>query len=215
MAQPIGILGGTFDPIHHGHLRLAIECVESIRLAEVRLVPVHAPPHRQAPVASAAQRMRMVEIAAAGVPGVRPDDREILRGGVSYTVETLKSLRDESGSQPVSLIVGMDAFRLIHTWRQWTSLLDFAHIIVVDRPGGAPAIGQAGVARLLEERLVQSPEMLRNSPAGAILRVDVPLLDISSTRIRTLIAAGRNVQILLPDKVIEFIQGERLYRNGA
>lgn len=214
MAGPIGILGGTFDPIHNGHLRLALECQEIVGLDEVRLIPVHTPPHRRAPIAGAPVRLRMVEIAAGDLPFVEPDDREIRRGGMSYTVDTLRSLRDQYADQPLCLILGMDAFRLLDTWRQWTSLLEFVHIIVADRPGRAVEIERAEVARLFAERLALSPDDLRGSAAGRVFKADVPLLEISATRIRALVAAGRNVRFLLPDKVIEFIGKEKLYRNG-
>lgn len=214
MPDPIGILGGTFDPIHNGHLRLVLECQEILRLREIRLIPVHTPPHRRPPVAGAPKRLRMVQIAAENLPSVEPDDREIRRGGTSYTVDTLRSLRDEYDDRPICLILGMDAFRLLYTWRQWTSLLDFVHIIVADRPGRAVEIGQAEVARLFAERLALSLDDLRNSAAGRVFKVDVPLLEISATHIRALVAAGRNARFLLPDKVIEFIGKEKLYRNG-
>jgi nicotinate-nucleotide adenylyltransferase len=215
MAAPIGVLGGTFDPVHHGHLRLAQECLETIGLSEVRLVPVHSPPHRAAPVATPEQRLRMLEIAAAGSPGLVPDGRELARGGASYTIETLEPLRKEAGARPLCLIMGLDAFAQIRTWRRWTALLDYAHIIVVDRPGKEPRFDDREAANLFVEHAASGPDVLHELPAGRILKLEAPLLDISASRIRGLVAAGRSVRYLVPDPVIEFIKREKLYLGAA
>lgn len=212
---PIGILGGTFDPVHHGHLRLAQECLESLKLAEVRLIPVHSPPHRGVPGATPAQRLRMLEIAIEGARGLVADGRELERGGQSYTIETLEPLRREAGSRPLCLLMGMDAFRQINTWKRWTALLDYAHIVVVDRPGRESRFDDRDIARLFVEHAASGPEALRALPAGRILRLNAPLLDISATHIRGLIAAGANPRWLLPEPVIDYIKRERLYPGTA
>jgi nicotinate-nucleotide adenylyltransferase len=212
---PVGVLGGTFDPVHNGHLRLAQECLESLKLAEVRLIPVHSPPHRAPPIASPAQRLRMVEIAVRGASGLVADGRELQRGGSSYTIETLEPLRREAGTRPLCLLMGMDAFRQINTWRRWTALLDYAHIIVVDRPGKEPRFDDREVAKLFVEHAAPGPDALHASPAGRILKLNAPLLDVSATRIRELIATGRDPRGLLPDGVIDYIMREKLYMGGA
>jgi len=213
--SPIGILGGTFDPVHHGHLRLAQECLEALRLAEVRLVPVHSPPHRAAPAAAPAQRLAMLEIGTQTEDRLVADGRELERGGSSYTIETLESLRREAGTRPLCLIMGMDAFRQINTWKRWTALLDHVHIVVVDRPGKEPRFDDREVARLFVEHAASGPDVLRALPAGRILRLNAPLLDISATHIRGLIASGRNPRWLLPDAVIDYIRREKLYLGAA
>lgn len=213
--SPIGILGGTFDPVHHGHLRLARECLEALRLGEVRFVPVHSPPHRGVPIATPAQRLRMLEIATQGENGLVVDGRELDRGGTSYTIETLEPLRREAGTRPLCLITGMDAFRQINTWKRWTDLLEYAHIIVVDRAGKDPRFDDREVAKLFVEHAASGPDSLHDLPSGRILKLNAPQLDISATRIRELIAAGRNPRWLLPDAVIGYIRQERLYQGAA
>lgn len=214
-SPPLGILGGTFDPVHHGHLRLARECLERLHLDEVRLVPVHTPPHRAAPAASPAQRLAMLELAVGAERGLTVDRRELDRGGSSYTVDTLEPLRREAGSRPLCLIMGLDAFRGINRWRRWTALLDCAHIIVVDRPGNEPRFEEREIAELFARHAAAGAEALRAAPAGLILKLDAPLLDISASYIRELFAAGRDPRWLLPDGVIEYIRREGLYRGPA
>ncbi|MBI2992995.1 MAG: nicotinate-nucleotide adenylyltransferase [Gammaproteobacteria bacterium] len=213
MSSPIGILGGTFDPVHHGHLRLAIECLDTLDLAEVRLIPVDTPPHREAPAASPTQRLKMVQLAVEGTNGLVADDREVRRKGVSYTVDTARSLRGEFGPRPLALVMGMDAFQLLHTWRQWTALLDYVHIIVVNRPGSPVEFENREVADLFAARSVPSFAGIAAQPSGAILKVDIPLLDISAARIRGLIGTGRDPRFLLPPPVLDYIRREGLYQN--
>ncbi len=164
----IGILGGTFDPIHHGHLRCAQELLQDLPLDEVRLVPCRIPPHRDTPQASAEQRLRMLKAALDGAPGLTVDDRELSREGPSYTVDTLHSLRAEFGATPLCLIVGMDAFNGLDRWHRWQELIGLAHIVVAHRPGWLPP--QAGaVAELLSSHAIQSATELRARPAGRSL----------------------------------------------
>lgn len=214
MTQVIGILGGTFDPIHHGHLRLALECAAAAGCDEMRLVPACIPPHRPAPVADARQRLRMAELATGAAADLRVDDGEIRRGGTSYTVETLEALRRHVAG-PLCLVLGQDAFRQLHTWHRWQALLDLAHLVVAGRPGGDATDAGTAVSELERRHGVPDAAALRRSAAGNILRVNVPALDISSTRIRAMLATGRNVRYLLPDPVIHFIQQEGLYRSTA
>ena len=210
MAKPIGILGGTFDPVHNGHLRLALETYQALDLAEVRLIPLHTPPHRRAPAAGQRQRLAMLRLAVKGVPGLAVDGREIARGGPSYTVETLQSLRAETGNAPLCLIMGMDAFQSLHTWHQWTTILDYAHIIIADRPGSKVTIKHHAVRKLYSGHICKNRSALRR-PYGRIMKINVPVLDISATRIRGLCAQNREVRYLLPDTVVRYIKRETLY----
>jgi nicotinate-nucleotide adenylyltransferase len=212
---PLALLGGTFDPIHHGHLRMALECAERAGLDEVRIVPLHTPPHRHAPVATPEQRLAMARLAVEGVARLAVDDSEIRRGGASYTIDTVLALRRALGERPLCLIMGMDAFVALDTWRQWTSLLDCAHIIVVQRPGNETRIESEDVAALLHSRSAARPGDLHELPAGRILKLPVPLLDISATRIRRIVAEGKDPSFLLPGAVIDYIRKERLYLAGA
>lgn len=217
--RPVGILGGTFDPIHHGHLRLAEEAAEQCGLAAVRIIPAGTPPHRYAPRASAAQRLEMARLALSGNQRFVLDEREIRRTDPCYTVDTLTSLRAElGGRQPLCLLMGGDAFLLLHTWHEWKQLFELAHIIVVQR-GGRPlgnAMDEADPALLAEyrARLAPGPRALQESPAGAILVVDMPALEISATGIRERCAAGRSIRYLVPDAVAEYIQSQGLYLNA-
>ena len=209
--QPVGILGGTFDPVHHGHLRLALELYETLDLASVHLIPLHDPSHRAAPETAPKHRLAMLEQAVKDVHGLIADDRELLRGGVSYTVDTLEELRAELGpATPLCLFVGMDAFHGLQDWHRWEHIPALAHIVVVHRPGAIlPDAGDC--RRRLGLSLETDPGVLLETLAGRLLLVDLPLLDISSTRIRALLAAGRNPRYLLPEAVIGYLQTQQLY----
>ncbi|MEQ6343014.1 MAG: nicotinate-nucleotide adenylyltransferase [Gammaproteobacteria bacterium] len=206
----IGIFGGTFDPIHIGHLRPVLEVLQDLALDEVRLIPCHVPPHRPAPVASTMQRLAMLEAAIQGESGLRVDDRELRRTGPSYTVDTLTSLRAELGSAPLCLLLGMDAFTGLNTWHRWRELIQLAHLIVMRRPGSLPP-AQGEVAALLAERCTDNTALLHSCPAGHILLKEVTQLDISATRIRTLAKEGKSARYLLPDGVWDMIKKERIY----
>ncbi len=209
--RPIGILGGTFDPVHFGHLRPALESLESLGLAEVRLIPCGQPPHRSPPRAAAAERLAMLELALAGQPGLRVDVRELERPGPSYMVDTLASLRAELGATPLCLLLGSDAFLGLPGWHRWQELAQLAHLVVMHRPGWELSAVPAPLAQLLEANRVQNPAALAAQPAGAILFQPVTQLEISATAIRDTIAAGRSPRYLLPEAVWERIRAHGLY----
>lgn len=210
----IGILGGTFDPVHHGHLRPALDLMQDLAFSQLRLVPCHIPPHRAPPAASAAHRLAMLQRAIVGEAGLTVDAREMQRAGPSYTVDTLASLRAELGTTPLCLIIGMDAFCRLDTWHRWSELIDFAHLLVIHRPGWKPP--QHGVAaRLVEQYGVDEPHTLRLRSSGGLLLWPVVQLDISSTRVRTLIAQGRSPRYLIPDAVWDYIREHNLYQSLA
>ncbi|RBW49499.1 nicotinate-nucleotide adenylyltransferase [Marinobacter sp. F3R11] len=205
------IYGGTFDPVHHGHLRLALEVGERLGKVPVSLVPCHIPPHRGDTGATAAQRLHLLKVAITDEPLLRIDDRELRREGASYTADTLRQLRKELGSDvPLVMVVGTDAFAGFDSWKEWEQIIHLAHIIVVRRPGSEldPA-GQP--ARLLAERRVWHPGDLEGSASGCILEMDPPWLDISATGIRERIGTGRSPRYLVPDAVWEEIQCKGLY----
>lgn len=208
----IGILGGTFDPVHYGHLRPAVELLQELDFDEVRLVPCHVPPHRESPRATPAQRLAMLEAAIKGERALAVDDRELRRAGPSYMVDTLASLRAELGARPIALILGMDAFRALASWHRWQELIGLAHLVVMRRPGAAlPEEGE--VARLVGAHLVHDPARLREHPAGHILTWSVTQMDISASSIRAQIAAGASPRYLLPDDVLALIRHWDLYRD--
>jgi nicotinate-nucleotide adenylyltransferase len=206
----IGVFGGTFDPVHHGHLRLAVEMAEALDLRELRLFPAGMPPHRAAPVASAADRLAMLEAAVAGSPTLVVDRRELHRQGPSYTVDTLGSLRAEHPRDPLCLCLGMDAFRALDTWNRWREIPRLAHLAVARRPGGRPP-ARGPVAELLASAGTTDVMDLGRRLAGAVILVDVPPLAIAATRIRSLLAAGRDPRWLLPDPVLTLIRERGLY----
>jgi len=213
---PIGILGGTFDPVHNGHLRLAQEALEQCSLAAVYFIPSGTPPHRTAPHASAEQRLDMVRLALQGNAAFVLDDREIYRIDPCYTVDTLTTLRAELGmQQPLCLLMGGDAFLLLHSWHEWKSLFELAHIVVMQRAGHPLGNIINGANEALRDeyraRLAPAPRILRDSPAGAILVADMPDLEISATDIRKRCAENKNIHYLLPDLVADYIQLHHLY----
>jgi nicotinate-nucleotide adenylyltransferase len=215
---PIGILGGTFDPIHHGHLRIAQEALEQCGLAQVRLVPCGTPPHRPAPMAAAKSRWEMVRLALNGHPDFLVDVHEVFRTDPCYTVDTLAALRAELGAQqPLCLILGGDAFMQLHTWHEWKRLFELAHIVVLQRAGGMP-LGNAMLkadATLQTEyqaRLAPGAGALHEAPNGAIFVADMPALEISSTDIRSRCANGKCIRYLVPDAVVNYITTNSLYK---
>ena len=202
--NPIGIFGGTFDPIHYGHLRSAFELLQGLRLEQVRFVPSADPPHRGGTIASADLRYRMVEAAVAGQDGFVVDDCEFRRDGPSYTIDTLTSMRAEHDSRSLCLITGMDAYLGLTTWHRWDEILNIAHIIVAHRPGWhLPETGELG--ELLAEHGTNDVDDLHNQPAGHVYDHAVTQLEIASTEIRQLIAAGRDPRFLMPDSVRDVI----------
>lgn len=203
----IGIFGGTFDPIHYGHLRAAREAFEALALAELRFVPAAIPPHRAAPVASAAQRTAMLALAIRDQPGFCLDDRELQRGGMSYTVLTLESLRRELGTTPLCLLIGMDQFRSFESWHRWQEIPDLAHLVVLSRPGSTPVTLPAWA----QSRRVETFAPLHTAPAGRLAFLAVSPQDISATRIRAALAAGQPVAGQLPEAVLAYIRNHQIY----
>ncbi|MHB8742376.1 MAG: nicotinate-nucleotide adenylyltransferase [Sulfuricaulis sp.] len=208
--KPLGILGGTFDPIHFGHLRPAQEVRQALGLAEIRLLPAANPSHRQPPVATAKQRLRMVELAAASVSGFTVDDREFRRAGWSYTVPTLESLRQEFGARPLCLLLGMDAFEGLATWHQWQRLPELAHLVVMTRPGWIVPARDA-LPAWVRDRIEREPERLAQVGAGKIYFQTVTPQDISASRIREAIGRGEPVEESLPPAVLEYIRSHHIY----
>jgi nicotinate-nucleotide adenylyltransferase len=211
--KPMGVFGGTFDPIHYGHLRSAFEMLQALDFDEVRFIPCSDPPHRGVTYASAEQRYRLVEIAIAGQDGFVADDRELRRGGPSYTIDTISALRAEFPDRPLGLIIGMDAFIGLPAWRRWDEILDYAHIVVAHRPGWkAPDIGVLG--ELIVEHGTHRVDDLHRRAGGLVHIHAVTQLEIASTEIRELVAAGRDPRFLMPDPVRDAIQDMGLYKEN-
>jgi nicotinate-nucleotide adenylyltransferase len=208
--KPIGVFGGTFDQIHYGHLRTAFEMLQALRFDEVRFIPCGDPPHRGMTFADAELRFRMVDVAIKGQAGFVSDDRELRRDGPSYSIDTLIGLREEFPDRSLGLIVGMDAFLGLSSWHRWDEILDFAHIVVAHRPGWkAPDIGPLG--ELITEHGTHRVDDLHGVTHGRIHIHAVTQLEISSTEIRDLVAAGRDPRFLMPDAVRNVIIESKIY----
>lgn len=212
--KPIGVLGGTFDPIHYGHLRPALEIWENLNLAEIRFIPGSQPPHRDQPTATPAQRLTMLELAITDQPGFIVDDRELHREGPSYTVDTLTSLRTEVDRTPLCLILGMDAFDDFHHWHRWQEIPLLAHLLVLHRPGAQLSFSDA-LGELVARHKLHHYNGLVERPAGGVLFYEVTQLDISATQIRELITHGKSPRYLLPETVRTYIQDQRLYQSSS
>jgi nicotinate-nucleotide adenylyltransferase len=213
---PVGVLGGTFDPIHFGHMRLAQELGEILNFSEVRFIPSGNPPHRPAPHATSAHRLAMVKLALDSNPLFTIDEREISRQGPGYTIDTLIELRHELGAtRPLCLLLGADAFLDLVTWHRWHELFHFAHLIVAHRPGFPVQTWSQRMpqplAREYETRHMEQPLAVHLSPAGGIVGQPLAALDIAATRIRELMRTGRSPRYLLPDSVLDYILGHGLY----
>ena len=201
----IGILGGTFDPIHLGHLRTALDVMQGLELEELRLIPLRDPPHREKPTSTPEQRLEMLQAAIAGVPRLRVDQRELDRAGKSYSLLTLQSLREELGDIPICLILGQDAFQGFLDWHKPEQILQLAHLVIMQRPGQP-------LQNHYPERLTDNPDELKSSTDGKIYLQPVTQLDISSTRIRGMLQAGQSPRYLLPEAVLAIIERDGLYR---
>ena len=209
---PIGIFGGTFDPIHYGHLRTAFEMLQALRFGQIRFVPSGDPPHRGATYASTTLRLDMVRAATATETRFIVDDCELRRAGPSYTYDTLAAMRAEFSTKPLSLILGMDAFLGLTTWHRWDELLDLAHIVVAHRPGWrAPDFGPLG--ELLSDRGTHRVDELHENTHGRVHIHAVTQLEISSTEIRELVRAGRDPRFLMPDAVRDVIVESKCYAS--
>lgn len=208
--QPLALLGGTFDPVHHGHLRAAWEAAERLD-CELRLLPASTPPHRDPPLAAAAHRVAMLKLALAGQSQLGLELSEVERGGPSYMVDTLTDLRRSIGPErPLILVLGIDAFAGLSRWHRWTELFGLSHLAVMTRPGHGPLF-EAELAAEWFARRVDGPERLAATPAGGIATLEVSALAISASAIRALLAEGRSPRYLLPGRVLDYIVRHGLY----
>lgn len=208
----IGIFGGTFDPIHNGHLQMAIEAKGSLGLDEIKFVPCHCPPHRDTPVLTSRQRLALLSLALEGQEGLTVDDRELHREQASYTVDTLLSFRQEYG-EAVSLVLlmGADAFAQLTTWHQWQQLRQLAHIAVMARPDSATPIHG-----ILNEWVAHanSAEIITQQPSGGLVMLSQSLLPISATHIRQQLMNNESVTDI-PSVVADYITQHSLYQKAS
>ena len=210
LTQPIGILGGTFDPVHFGHLRMALELQQAYNLAEVRFVPCWQPVHRALPIATPEQRLAMLACAVTNEPTFKVDDCEIQRKEPSYMIDTLETLHKKFPHTPLCLILGVDAWAGFATWQRYGTILRLSHLIIAQRPS-YPLPETGTVAGLLQQHLQQDAATLRESLGGNILLHPVTSLEISATAIRNQIAQGQDPRYLLPDSVYDYVVKHRIY----
>ena len=213
MSRRIGVLGGTFNPVHIGHLRSALEVAEEFAFDELRLIPSARPPHRDAPAVSAEDRLALVRLAVEGIELLQVDDRELQRERPSYSIETLESLRAELGSEvQLFLLLGWDAYCGLPSWHRWQELLDYCHILVLQRPDADSEAPEA-LRNLLAARSVSAPSAL-SGPSGQIAFIWQTPLAVSATQIRSLLANGKSARFLVPDAVLAYIHAHGLYRGA-
>ena len=213
-STPLGIFGGTFDPVHIGHLRLAEEAADALNLGGVRWIPAGQPALKRAPKVSAAQRLEMVRLAIAGNPRFEVDASEIEAAQTSYTVPTLERLRQLYGAQQsLVLLAGADAFAGMASWHRWERLLELAHIGVAHRPGFPvdAACLPPVLAHVYRERFCEQASLLATAPAGCIVSFAMTPLDISATKIRALLSNGHSARYLVPDALVAHIQNHHFY----
>ncbi len=212
--RPIGLFGGTFDPVHYGHLRTAFELLEALDFAELRFLPAGNPPHRDSTHADAATRVELLRAALAGEARFVLDERELRRAGPSYSVETLRDLRAEFAQRSLCLVIGMDAFLGLPQWHEWQEILPLAHLVVAHRPGWrAPDTGTLGA--LLAEHGTDQVRDLHEARAGRVYIRAVTQLEISSSAIREIVRAGRDPRYLVPDPVCRLLAESGCYRAAA
>jgi len=214
-SKAAGVLGGTFDPIHLGHLRLGWEACSRLSLSKLFIVPCHIPPHREEPHSSAQHRLNMAHIACKNTPEFEVTDWETKNNGPSYSVKTLSHFRARFGADlPLIFIMGTDAFNGLSRWHQWQDILSLAHLWVAHRPGAALPAADTEESDLLKARQVHKASDLLKSPAGGIFLCNTTALDISSTALREQIRNGEDPRFLLPEPVRDYIRENKLYGFG-
>ncbi|HEY3590877.1 MAG TPA: nicotinate-nucleotide adenylyltransferase [Buttiauxella sp.] len=208
----IALYGGTFDPIHYGHLKPVEALAKQVAVHQVTIMPNNVPPHRPQPLANSQQRKAMVELAIAGNPLFKLDDRELQRETPSYTVETLEQLRSEIGSeQPLAFIVGQDSLLSLQRWHRWETLLTLCHLLVCQRPGYSVSMDTAEEQQWLDTHQTSSVKQLHSQPAGKIYLAQTPMYDISATAIRQRLEHHLPCDDLIPPAVAQFIRQHHLY----
>lgn len=209
----VAIFGGTFDPIHHGHLRAASELADQLQVRDFRLLPAGQPAHRDRTEASAEQRLAMVRLALQAHPDLGLDDREVRRSGRSFMVDTLSSVRAESGAKPVLLCLGQDAANDLLSWHEWPRLFELAHLVVMRRPDSRMDY-PSPLAEEMQRRQQDQVSALMNHSAGGVCHLTITQLAISATDIRQQLARGVSPRFLLPSSVLAYIHQHQLYQSN-
>ena len=207
----LGVLGGAFDPIHNGHLALALAALGQLKLDQARLMPVNIPPHRNRPLAANHHRKNMIELAIAGQARLALDTRELEREAISWTIDTLRSLRREFTRSALCLLMGRDAFNTLEGWKDYDQLLDYAHLVVADRPGAATDNLSAELQGWVKSYLADDPALLDEAQSGALFFLDLVPLNISSSGFRRGYHVNAGVEQWLPATTLQYIRQNNLY----
>lgn len=208
----IGILGGTFDPVHSGHIKLAQYVLKQLAFNEIRFIPCYQPVHRKPPIATPQQRLAMLQLALDAEKQLSIDDREIKRKGPSYMIDTLITLRNDFPETALCLILGFDAFTQLASWKKWQDLLKYAHLIVLNRPE-SNELSDTLIEQLLAKHETKNPAALRKNLAGKIYQLNMPPIPISATQIRNSLKQQQPIQTELPFKVLQYIKQHNLYQK--
>jgi nicotinate-nucleotide adenylyltransferase len=209
--KPIGLIGGAFDPVHIGHIRIALDCMEALDLDGVNFIPANTPPHKAVAGAAPHHRQAMLELALRRYPQLAVDDAELRRGGISYTIDTLIELRAGAPEQSLCFIMGADAFATLPTWRRWQELTDYAHLVIIDRKQQGGQCRDQRLQDLYAAHACASPLSLHTRPGGCIHKAAVSVPDISSSQARALINGNQNTENILPPGIHNYIKENNLY----
>ena len=209
--HPIGLFGGTFDPIHFGHLKIAEELIDALDLQNMQFIPNKHPMHRDKPVASAKHRLAMTRIATAHYPKFIVNDVEIKRPGPTYTIDTITTIREQIPKQPLCLILGEDVFASMNQWHDWEKIPNLVHLIIIHRLG-VPLPYNPWMRALLDERETHDIHSLTNKPGGEILQYEMEPLTLSATTVREKFKAGEDVSREVPQEVLRYIKQHHLYQ---
>ena len=216
LEKALVVFGGTFDPIHNGHLKSSIAIKELLGVEVVKLVPCQIPPHRSSPSTTPEHRLEMLRIATEALGGIEVDERELRRTGPSFTYDTLKSYREELGAEvPLILVMGSDAFVTLAEWYRWREICELAHLVVLNRPYGSDREASDVLCKWMEDKLCDDPGALVKTAAGKICPLKLVQVPVSATRIRELYGQGGDLDDLVPDEVNRYIKTEQLYLNDT
>lgn len=212
LGKPIGILGGTFDPVHLGHIQIARHALDRLPIEKVLFIPCYQPALKNEPLASPEARLNMLTLALKASPSFEVDSREVRQGGVSYSVDTLRSLQVNYPMRPLCLILGSDAFAQLNRWREWQQILELAHLVVVHRSCGEESSFYLGMKRLLASCVTKNPRDLFLQQFGRLFFLEIDPIPISATQIRDRMKQKQSIREFVGESVEKYILENDLYR---